>query len=145
MTRILVLLTLLFSAVSASADILSVSIQPDKQAAKPGELVNFTCTVSNTSRDETFTLVCSVSYTDPSTGVAATTSSNAVTLTRLGFTVLSPILKIAVVPYLDILLGSFTIDGSPIPAVSDGTSVSAALPNISPSQSKVVKFQARAK
>ncbi|MGQ9698997.1 MAG: hypothetical protein ACUVRO_13525 [Armatimonadota bacterium] len=130
------------SAALAAGDLVTTTVQADKTSAKAGETVTFTVTLKNNDADQPITVMCSTTYLDPSTGQTVTAVSNALQLTRLGWRIVAPMLKIPIDPTLEFEPTSFTVDGSPVTPSVDGNTTVVPVPDLSAGQSRVVRWQA---
>lgn len=133
------------SAAVAQQELVTTTVQADKTSAKAGEIITFTVTLKNNDTDRPITVTCSTTYQDPSTGQAVTATSNTVELTRIGWTIAAPVLKIPVNPTLEFAPSSFTVDGSPVTPTTDGSMTVVPVPNIPAGQSRTVRWQATVK
>lgn len=130
------------SSVVSAADLVTTTVEADKVNAKPGETVTFTVTLKNNDTDKSIAVTCSTTYLDPSTGQTVTATSNTLQLTRLGWKIVAPMLKIPVDPTLEFVPTSFTVDGSPVTPSVDGSTTVIPVPDLSAGQSRVVRWQA---
>ena len=134
------------STMAWAADIVTMTLTSDKTSAKRGDTVTFTAALKNTDSDQVVSISCTATYSDPSTGTSISSTSNQIQLTRLGWVVVAPVLAVPANASLQLLMSSFTQDGTAVSATSDGSGgAKVTLSDLAAGQTRTVKWQATAK